>query len=185
MSRRWSNLPHGASRAALLLLCLGGLLRLALGAVALHARLLHARVLRLAFLVVALLLRDVVGGLGLRFLHLLLGLGLVLRVLRVELGLGDLLLAFGFRRADVLGVGLHGVALLLLRLVRLLDALLLLVLHLALGGIGALLGARLLGRVAFRRGLGGLRLRRSGERECHGEGDARKFQRHRRLLFSM
>src|ERR671918_1473327 len=103
-----------ASRAAgggALLVALLGRLRVALRLVALGLRLLHAGVLGIALLVVALLLRDLVGGLGLGLLRLALGLRLVGGVLGVELGLRDLLLAFRLGHADVLGVGLQAVAL--------------------------------------------------------------------------
>src|SRR5688572_5728729 len=57
----------------------------------------------LALLVFALLLGDFVGAFGLHQPHLLGGLRTGL-VLRIELGLGDLLLGLGLRLADVLGV---------------------------------------------------------------------------------
>src|SRR5688500_810878 len=176
---RLLGLALGRSRAgggAVVPLRVGGLLGAALQLVAVDPRLLHARVLGFALLVVALLLGDLVGGLGLGFLHLLLGLDLVLGVLGVELGLGDLLLAFRLGHADVLGVGLHAVALRLLGLGLGLDFLLFHVLRLAVGR--GLLGARLVRRVPLR-SLGGLRLRSGRERERHGDGDAGQFQFHR------
>src|SRR5262245_52232361 len=164
----------GGAGAGVLALGFGGLLRLALGAVAVHARLLHARVLGFALLVVALLLGDVVGGFGLRVLHLALGLGLVLLVLGVELGFGHLLLALRLGHADVLGVALHRVALGALGLGLRLDLLLLGILRLARRG---LLGARR--RIALGRAWGGLRLDRGGECERDRERDTGQFESHR------
>src|SRR6185295_11623954 len=129
-------------RALLVVLGVRRLLRGTLGAVALDLRLLDARVLGFAFLVVALLSRDVVGGFGLGFAHVLLRLRLVLVVLGVELGLGDLLLAVGLERVALLLVGLG------LRL----DALVLGFLDLVLVDL--------------------LRLRGRRERERHGQRDA-------------
>ena len=164
------------------LLGFGGL-GLAFGLVALDARLLHARVLGLALLVVALLLGDLVGGLGLRFVDLLLRLGLILGVLGIELGLGDLLLAFRLGHADVLGVALHRVALGLVGLGLRLDLLFLHVLRLALGSAGAgrggLLGARFCGVGLGGRGLRALRLGRGSECERDCQGHTSKFQFHR------
>jgi hypothetical protein len=72
------------------------------------------------------------GGFGLGLAHLLLRLRLVLVVLGVELGLGDLLLAFRLGHADVLGVGLERVALGLVGFRLRLDALVLGLVDLAL-----------------------------------------------------
>src|SRR5687768_9929704 len=169
---------RGSARLrAFFLLYVRRLLGLALGLVALHARLLHARVLRFALLVVAALLGDVVGGVGLGVGELLLRLGLVLLVLRVQLGLGDLLLGLGLGHADVLGVGLHAVALRLVGLRLLLDGLFFRVVRLAVGGVGALLGARL-GRVAVSRLLRGLRLRSGREGNRYGQRDAGNSEFH-------
>src|SRR5688572_1991398 len=168
-------LGRGAARGgAIVPLGIGGLLGAALHLVAVDPRLLHARVLGFALLVVALLLGDLVGGLGLGFLHLLLGLDLVLGVLGVELGLGDLLLAFRLGHADVLGVGLHAVALRLVGLGLLLDRFLFHVLDLAVGR-----GRGLLRALGIWLGRGsGLRLRGGRESERHGQRDAGEFQLH-------
>jgi hypothetical protein len=72
--------------------------------------LLASRSLASPLLVVALFLRDFVGG-----LHLLLGhlacVAVAGLVLLLQFGLGHVFLALGFLLADVLGVVLHGVAL--------------------------------------------------------------------------
>src|SRR4029077_4752786 len=86
------------------------LLDVGLGLLMLRLGRLLARVLLVALHVVALFLRDVVLALGLRLRDL----ALVTRrgvVLRVELGLGHLLLGLGFLLADVLRVVLQRLAL--------------------------------------------------------------------------
>src|SRR5260221_7138931 len=146
------------------------------GAIAFGPRVLHADVLLVARLLLAFLPRDVVAAVRLDALDTRLRARRVLGVLGVVLGLGDALLGFRLRLADVLQIALHRVALLLRGLVLGLDALFVRVLDLA---VGAIRGARLVhsgGRRA-------LRLRGAGEAERERRRDDGEFQFHEALLW--
>src|SRR5262249_49180809 len=136
--------------------------------------LLLARVLLVALHVVALFLGDVVLAIGLGFRDL----ALVARrgvFLRVELGLGDLLLRLGFFLAHVLLVALHRLALGLGGFVIGLDAVFLGVLDLAVrAAVRAGLG-RVLGHGALRLGAGACGCT-YGKRQRGG--DRTEFERH-------
>src|SRR6185503_16896225 len=147
-------LRPGAARAGALVLRARGL-----GAITLGLRVLHADVLFVSALLLALLLGDVVGGVGLDALDAGLGAGRVLGGLGVVLGLGDPLVGFRLGDADVFLVAGHGVALLLGGLVFRLDALFVGVVHLA---IGLVRGARGAGEAERERG------GEDGEFEFHG-----------------
>src|SRR3954463_7446116 len=113
-----------------------------LGLLVLRLGVLLAGVLLLALHVVAALLRHLVlrGGLGFLDLALVAWRGVLLRV---ELRLGDLLLALRFLLTDVLRVAAHRVALGLFGLVLGFDAILFRVLHLAVSARGWGLGLSL------------------------------------------
>src|ERR1051326_2135364 len=166
---------RGAARARLVRVA--GVLGLDVGLrlVVVRLGLLLARALFLALLRVALLLRDLVRVLGLRFLDV----ALVARrrvVLLLHLGLGDLLLALGVGFADVLLVALHRLALRHVGLVLGLDAIL-------VRAFLRVVGARGVAARGARAGVGAaLRLRRAGEAEREAGGDDGQFQFHRDLL---
>src|SRR3954471_18222376 len=140
-----------------------GLLHRSLGLLVVRLGLLLAGVLLLALHVVATFLRHVVLGVG----PGLLDLALVARrgiLLRVELRLGDVLLALRFLLADVLRVAAHAVALGLVGLVRGFDLVFFGVLHLPIGA---------------RR----LRLRMCCTRERERRGNTDEFEFHSSLSF--
>src|SRR5919108_3268833 len=148
----------------------GGVLRLdvGLGLVVLRLGVLLAGALFLAFLRVALLFRDLVLllGLFLRDLALIRGRRVILRA---QLGLRYLLLAFGVGLARFFLVALHVLALRLVGLVRGTDAVFLGLARLAINR-----------RLVLLRGStgGGLRLSGARERERHRGRDAQQLGVH-------
>src|SRR5258706_3403370 len=128
--------------------------------------LLACRLVR-ALLVVALLLRDVVVGVGFRLRHLVLRMRRALS-LRLELGLGDILLALGLGHADVLAVAAHRLAIGLRGLVVGFDAFLVGAIVLAHRRLGVLHGV---GEGAARRRV--VRLRRGKCRRTEQESPAK------------
>src|SRR5258705_6148544 len=146
-------------------------LRVGHGLVLVGFRLLLARALVGALHVVALFLRDFIGGFGLFLGDVVHGVRRAL-ALGLELGLGDLLGPLGFLHADVLGVAAHGLALFLRGLVVGLDLFLVGAVFRARRHFGVLdrVGQRAAGR---RRGGGARRLRRCQCRRAQQEGPSK------------